>query len=67
MVYSTCTLNPRENEEVTDKFIREHKNYEYMKFSVGKISSQEGRITLLPHIHGTDGFYIALIRKNKDD
>ena len=63
LVYSTCTLNPLENEEVTDRFIREHQEYTYEKINIGKISSETGKITLLPHIHGTDGFFVALIKR----
>ena len=63
LVYSTCTLNPSENENVTDKFINEHKEFSYEKISLGDISSDSGKITLLPHIHGTDGFFVALIKR----
>ncbi len=63
LVYSTCTLNPRENEDVTDRFVREHTDFEYEKISLGKIEHKSGKLTLYPHIDNTDGFYISLIRK----
>ena len=63
LVYSTCTVNPKENEEITDRFILEHPEFSYEVISVGIENS--GRITLLPHKHNTDGFYIAKLRKNK--
>lgn len=66
IVYSTCTLNPAENGEVTDKFIEAHPEFSYLGFKVGELSAEEGKITLYPHIHGTDGFYIALMRKSDD-
>ncbi|MBP3308631.1 MAG: 16S rRNA (cytosine(967)-C(5))-methyltransferase RsmB [Clostridia bacterium] len=65
LVYSTCTLNPEENESVTDRFITEHPDFAYESFTLGGIYAKDGRLTLLPHIHNTDGFYIALIRKKK--
>ncbi len=65
MIYSTCTVNPAENESVTDRFIKEHPEFSYGAFSVEKIGFLGEKLTLLPHKHGTDGFYIAKIRRNK--
>ena len=64
LVYSTCTLNPEENEGVTDCFIRENPDFTYEDFEVSDLKCK-GKITLLPYIHGTDGFYIAKLRKLK--
>ena len=63
LVYSTCTLNPDENEGVTDKFISASESFAYEPFEAGGLSAPEGKLTLLPHKHGTDGFYIAKLRK----
>ncbi len=63
LLYSTCTLNPEENECVTHRFTSEHPEYELTSFSLGELSAPQGSITLFPHIHNTDGFYISLIRK----
>lgn len=63
MVYSTCTLNPYENEENVEKFISEHPDYELVPFVMGDISSHNGMFTLLPHIHHTDGFFVAKIKR----
>jgi 16S rRNA (cytosine967-C5)-methyltransferase len=65
LVYSTCTLNPEENERVVERFLAEHSEFSLVDFSVGDISSVGGMLTLLPHVHGTDGFFIAKIRKEK--
>ena len=65
LVYSTCTLNPEENERVIERFLREHTGFLTVDFAVGDIRSEGGMLTLLPHIHGTDGFFIAKIRKEK--
>ena len=64
-MYSTCTLNPEENERVIERFLREHTGFLTVGFAVGDIRSEGGMLTLLPHIHGTDGFFIAKIRKEK--
>ena len=48
LVYATCTLNPAENEGVCDRFLAEHPRFRAEPF-----------LTLMPHTHGTDGFFIA--------
>ena len=67
VVYSTCTLNPEENERVVERFLVEHPAFIPIDFSVGELSSTHGSLTLLPHVHGTDGFFIAKMRKEKND
>ncbi len=64
LAYSTCTLNPAENEEITDRFVAENPDFSYEAIRTRTIRSERG-VTLYPHIHGTDGFYIALIKRNK--
>ncbi|MBE6671840.1 MAG: 16S rRNA (cytosine(967)-C(5))-methyltransferase RsmB [Ruminococcaceae bacterium] len=65
LVYSTCTLNIRENENVVQRFLEEHKDFEPFDFDLGdKIKSQNGMLTLYPDVHSTDGFFISrFIRK----
>ena len=62
--YSTCTLNPAENDDIAEWFLRNHPNFaprilpveeQFAALSVPPSHS----ITLFPHIHGTDGFFIA--------
>ena len=65
MVYSTCTLNRAENEEVVEKFLLDHPNFVREDFSIGSLVSKDGMLTLYPHIHNTDGFFISKLRKNK--
>ena len=63
LVYSTCTLNPDENEKVVEKFLSENVGFESVPFTIGNLEAENGMLTLLPHIHGTDGFFIAKIRR----
>ncbi len=64
LVYSTCTLLPEENEKNIFAFLSDHPEFELCPWKVGGINATEGYITLLPHVHRTDGFFIAkLIRK----
>ncbi len=65
LVYSTCTLDARENDGVRAAFLEKHPDFSPEDFAVGDLSSTEGALTLLPPLHGTDGFYIAKFRKNR--
>ena len=65
IIYSTCTLNPEENERVVERFLAAHPEYRCQDFAVGEVCSEDGMLTLWPHVHGTDGFFIAKIRKEK--
>lgn len=63
LCYSTCTLNRAENEAVAARFIAENDVYTAEDFSFGGLTSDKGMLTLLPHIHNTDGFFIAKFRR----
>ncbi len=63
LVYSTCTLMPEENEENIRRFLDEHDEFSLLPWSVGSINAEYGYLTLYPHIHGTDGFFIAKLIK----
>lgn len=55
LIYSTCTLNKKENEKVVEAFLINNKkfNLQYEK-------------TVFPKKNGGDGFYYAVITKNYD-
>ncbi|MBR2930221.1 MAG: 16S rRNA (cytosine(967)-C(5))-methyltransferase RsmB [Clostridia bacterium] len=59
ILYSTCTLNPSENEEVVRRFLDTHPSFHPSDFLLGELRSEGGMLTLYPHIHQTDGFFIA--------
>lgn len=67
LVYSTCTILKRENEEVVKKFVAENENFEFSKIDLPEKLQREnkGYITLYPNIDGTDGFFIAKIKRKK--
>ncbi|MBQ3006855.1 MAG: 16S rRNA (cytosine(967)-C(5))-methyltransferase RsmB [Clostridia bacterium] len=66
IVYSTCTLNPKENSEVCDKFLKEHPDFSAVEIMPGLQRYAEGEkyLTLMPHLHSTDGFFVAAFVKN---
>lgn len=64
LLYSTCTVLKRENEAVVERFLQTHPDYCPEAFSLpGDISAPDGFCTLLPCDHGTDGFFIAKLRR----
>ena len=65
LLYSTCTLNPAENEEVVSKFLEENPDFEPCDFTVGSLKSEGGMLYMLPHKHQTDGFFMAKITKKQ--
>ncbi len=64
LVYSTCTINRDENDNVIDKFLQEHSNYEPVEVmsEFGEISDGY-KATIFPHHFGCEGFFISKIRK----
>lgn len=67
LMYSTCTLLYRENGEVVETFLAENKAYKVEAFTLpGPIGPvQSGSVTLWPHRHGTDGFFISKMRREE--
>ncbi len=65
LVYSTCTLSPAENEEIVRQFLAENEDFSLQDFKVGSLASENGMLTLIPHIHKTDGFFMAKLKLGK--
>ena len=65
LLYSTCTLLSRENEEVIRWFLEGHKEFKPEAFTLPEPAGPvaDGLVTLLPHRHGTDGFFICRMRR----
>lgn len=64
LVYSTCTLRRAENEDVVADFLENHGNFALEPFTFGTYRAEDGMLTLFPHLHHTDGFFIARLRRD---
>ena len=51
LVYSTCSLEPEENSEIVNEFLREHPNF--------KLETER---QLLPFADNVDGAYVARLK-----
>lgn len=61
LVYATCTISLRENEEQVAAFLQLHREYKLEEIPIPL--PNDGQIQLLPHVHHTDGFFIARMRR----
>lgn len=61
LVYSTCTLNRAENEDVVSRFLAENDGFK----AVPPLANVSGErfLTLMPHKNNCDGFFIAALER----
>lgn len=69
LLYSTCTINPAENEEMV-RWICEQFPFEEVSVEAflpkGLTRVSDVGMQFLPGVHETDGFFIAKLRRNGD-
>lgn len=66
LIYATCTLLRRENEDVVLAFLAEHPEYEPEPLGLNVTGGDQSMLTFWPHIHHTDGFFVARLRKKEE-
>ncbi|MFY0544476.1 16S rRNA (cytosine(967)-C(5))-methyltransferase RsmB [Brevibacillus sp. H7] len=73
LVYSTCTIEPEENQQIVRRFVSEHPEYELdtslsddlpAAVTAG-LDCSSGYVQILPHHFDSDGFFIARIKRNR--
>jgi 16S rRNA (cytosine967-C5)-methyltransferase len=65
LVYATCSLSHHENHDVVSTFLKTHPGFKPEAPVKNHGGGFDGVGTsLLPGTHNTDGFYVALLRKN---
>ncbi|MBO5197928.1 MAG: 16S rRNA (cytosine(967)-C(5))-methyltransferase RsmB [Lachnospiraceae bacterium] len=69
LIYSTCTINPKENEENVSWLLEQGFETEdlrpYLPESLHQDTMDSGYIQLLPGVHESDGFFVARLRKKE--
>lgn len=66
LVYSTCSLEPEENDAQVESFLAEHPDWQLEPPPEGAVPAQvldAGRLRVLPQRHGADGAFAARLRR----
>jgi len=69
LVYSTCTIDQEENDRVVEQFLNNHPDFELDRDLQNRLPEEvqpfvmNGCVQIFPHYFGTDGFFIASLRK----
>ena len=57
----------RENQQVVEAFLKQNKEFSLCPLVLpGDMGAEEGYRTFYPHKDGTDGFFIACLRRNQE-
>ena len=71
LIYATCTVDAAENDAVVDGFLAAHPEFVAVsaKEILGRARAEQigdgERLRLFPHVHGTDGFFAAVLRRKE--
>ncbi|MBO8162331.1 MAG: 16S rRNA (cytosine(967)-C(5))-methyltransferase RsmB [Brevibacillus sp.] len=73
LVYSTCTIEPEENQELVTRFVSEHPGFELDGSLASDLpqvvrercDTDHGYVQILPHQFSSDGFFIARIKRTE--
>ena len=69
LVYSVCTVTPEENEAVIEDLLNGRTDFSLIKPPIAggippELIDPAGFFRTFPHLHGTDGFFAALLIRN---
>ena len=65
LIYSTCTVLKRENEDIVRAFLEKHDDYYLEPLELPGVfpKNETGMLTLIPGDYDTDGFFISRLRR----
>jgi 16S rRNA (cytosine967-C5)-methyltransferase len=66
LIYSTCSLEPEENDAQVERFLAENADWQLEPPAEGAVPASvldAGRLRVLPHKHGVDGAFAARLRR----
>lgn len=64
IVYSTCSLEPEENEVVASYFLERHREFSVVGAGLpGRLLTPDGFVRTYPHRDGSDGFFAAVLER----
>ncbi len=71
LVYATCSILNQENDAIVREFLASHADFEPVTAEAlppslkGELLPESIGLTLYPHVHGTDGFYMCALQRRK--
>lgn len=67
LIYSTCTIDRRENEYNIGEFLKQNSNFNLEKINIDSIVDEykKGMLNILPDEYNCDGFFISKLVKTK--
>lgn len=63
LVYSTCTIDKSENEEIVEWFLKEQPDFALVPLHILQERTERGYLQILPHDHQSDGFFVATLQR----
>ena len=71
ITYAVCSMEPEENEEIVNDFLKNHEKFVIEKhhlnfpLSLKPLINEKGFLKTYPHIHNMDGFFAVSFRREK--